>query len=70
MTTECEVRLEESLFSLTVKFDADHVTAGELIKKISRLLRKANVSNASISGAVSETISGTVAIEKPSAVAA
>jgi hypothetical protein len=51
MTTECRVQLEESLFSLTVKFSADHIKMARIIDKISKLLQKENVSNASISGA-------------------
>ena len=48
--TSCPVHLEESLFCLTVRFSADHITTASLIGKISRLLQKAGVSNASISG--------------------
>jgi hypothetical protein len=49
-TTACHVHLEESLFSLTVKFSADHLKMARIITKISHLLQKENVSNASISG--------------------
>lgn len=60
-TISCPVHLEESLFCLTVRFSADHITTASLIGKISRLLQKAGVSDASISGS---------AIERPSAVGA
>jgi hypothetical protein len=53
-TTSCPVHLEESPFCLTVRAVADPVTMARLIGKISRLLQKEGVSNASISGSANE----------------